>query len=214
MGSHVSASPNHQTLRKTDLESRFNIAAFGVLGYELDLTKLNHQQKDAIKTQISFYKGHRSLLQYGTFTRVKMANSSSNQVIWSVASKDRSELLVLFAQKLNQSNPGSDKLKIEAVDLKATYEIFPRQQKIDIRTFGDLINRISPVAITDGGIAQNTLSKALSLDSEIEHYRVSGELLAHAGIMLNQQFGGTGYDGETRVLGDFGSRIYICKKID
>ncbi|MDD4573279.1 MAG: alpha-galactosidase, partial [Sphaerochaeta sp.] len=104
-------------------------------------------------------------------------------------------------------------LRIEAVDLKATYEIFPRQQKIDIRTFGDLVNRISPVAIKEGGFAQDTLSKALSLDSEIEHYRVSGELLAYAGIMLNQQFGGTGYNAETRVLGDFGSRIYICKKI-
>ena len=178
------------------------------------LTKLSRQQKDAVKAQISFYKAHRALLQFGTFTRVKMANSNSNQVVWAVSSKDKSELLVLFAQKLNKSNPGSDRLRVEAVDLKATYEIFPRQQKIDIRTFGDLVNRISPVAITEGGIAQDTLSKALSLDSEVEHYRVTGELLAHAGIMLNQQFGGTGYDGETRVLGDFGSRIYICKRID
>ena len=38
MGAHVSASPNHQTLRRTDLESRFNVAAFGVLGYEMDLS--------------------------------------------------------------------------------------------------------------------------------------------------------------------------------
>ncbi|MDT4763086.1 alpha-galactosidase [Sphaerochaeta sp. PS] len=214
MGSHVSTSPNHQTLRKTDLEARFNVASFGVLGYELDLTKLNRQQKEAIRSQISFYKANRSLLQYGTFTRVKWANRGANHVVWAVASGDRSTLLVLFAQKLNQSNPGSDRLKIEAVDLNATYEVFPRQQKIDIRTFGDLVNRISPLAIAEGGLAQDTLSKALSFDSEVEHYRVSGELLANAGIKLNQQFGGTGYDGETRVLGDFGSRIYICKKID
>ena len=144
---------------------------------------------------------------------MKLANSSSNQVLWAVANSDKSELLVLFAQKLNQSNPGSDRLRIEAVDLKATYEIFPRQQKIDIRTFGDLVNRISPVAIKEGGFAQDTLSKALSLDSEIEHYRVSGEQVAYGGIKLNQQFGGTGYDAMTRVLGDFGNRIYIFKKI-
>jgi alpha-galactosidase len=213
MGSHVSDSPNHQTLRRTDLESRFNIAAFGVLGYELDVTKLKGQQKDAIKAQIAFYKAHRALLQYGTFTRVKLANSTSNQVVWAVASQDKSELLVLFAQKLNPSNPGSDKLRIEAVDLNAVYEVFPRQQRIDIKMFGNLLNQVSPLPITEGGIAQDTISKAVTLDSEVEHYRVTGEQVAWAGIKLNQQFGGTGYDAMTRVLGDFGSRIYIFKKI-
>nr|WP_319776265.1 alpha-galactosidase [uncultured Sphaerochaeta sp.] len=213
MGSHVSDSPNHQTLRRSDLESRFNVAAFGVLGYELDVTKLKGQQKEAIKAQIAFYKAHRALLQYGTFTRVKLANSISNQVIWAVASQDKSELLVLFAQKLNPANPGSDKLRVEAVDLNAVYEVFPRQQRIDIKMFGNLLNRVSPLPITEGGIAQDTISKAVSLDSEVEHYRVTGEQVAWAGIKLNQQFGGTGYDAMTRVLGDFGSRIYIFKKI-
>nr|WP_321305434.1 alpha-galactosidase [uncultured Sphaerochaeta sp.] len=213
MGSHVSDSPNHQTLRRSDLESRFNVAAFGVLGYELDVTKLKGQQKDAIKAQIAFYKAHRALLQYGTFTRVKLANSTSNRVIWAVASQDKSELLVLFAQKLNPANPGSDKLRVEAVDLNVVYEVFPRQQRIDIKIFGNLLNRVSPLPITEGGIAQDTISKAVSLDSEVEHYRVTGEQVAWAGIKLNQQFGGTGYDAMTRVLGDFGSRIYIFKKI-
>ncbi|WP_319520856.1 alpha-galactosidase [uncultured Sphaerochaeta sp.] len=213
MGSHVSDSPNHQTLRRSELESRFNVAAFGVLGYELDVTKLKGQQKEAIKAQIAFYKAHRALLQYGTFTRVKLANSISNQVIWAVASQDKSELLVLFAQKLNPANPGSDKLRVEAVDLNAVYEVFPRQQRIDIKMFGNLLNRVSPLPITEGGIAQDTISKAVSLDSEVEHYRVTGEQVAWAGIKLNQQFGGTGYDAMTRVLGDFGSRIYIFKKI-
>jgi alpha-galactosidase len=214
MGSHVSSSPNHQTLRRTDLEARFNVAAFGVLGYELDVTKLKRQQKEAIRSQIAFYKAHRSLLQYGTFTRIKLANSHSNQVVWAVASHDKSELLVLFAQKLNMPNPGSDKLRVEAVDVNAVYEVFPRQQKIDIKMFGDLLNRVSPVPITEGGFAQDTISKAISLESEIEHYRVSGEQVAYGGIKLNQQFGGTGYDAMTRVLGDFGNRIYIFKKIN
>ena len=214
MGSHVSASPNHQTLRKTDIESRFNIAAFGVLGYELDVTKLTRQQKEAVKAQISFYKAHRAILQFGTFTRVKLANSNSNQVVWFVHNADKSELLVLFAQKLNPSNPGTDKLRIEGASLEAIYEAFPRQQKIDLKTFGDLINQVSPIAINEGSKAQEALSNAVSLDSEIEHYRVSGELLANAGIKLNQQFGGTGYNAETRVLGDFGSRLYIFKRIN
>ncbi|MBP5453887.1 MAG: alpha-galactosidase, partial [Lachnospiraceae bacterium] len=31
VGAHVSACPNHQTLRNTPIETRFNVAAFGVL---------------------------------------------------------------------------------------------------------------------------------------------------------------------------------------
>jgi alpha-galactosidase len=214
MGAHVSASPNHQTLRRSDLESRFNVAAFGVLGYELDITRLNRQQKEAIRGQISFYKAHRSLLQYGHFTRVKLANSTANHVVWAVSNRDKSELLVLFAQKLAQANPGGDILRIEAVDTQAIYEIFPRQQKLDIKMFGDLVNRISPIPITEGGITQETISKAIALDSEVEHYRASGEQIAWGGIKLNQQFGGTGYDSMTRVLGDFGSRIYLFKRVE
>ncbi|NCC14003.1 MAG: alpha-galactosidase, partial [Spirochaetia bacterium] len=170
--------------------------------------------KEAIRAQIAFYKAHRSLLQYGNFTRIKLANSDSNQVVWAVAREDKSELLVLFAQKLNPANPGSDKLKVQLIDHDAIYEVFPRQQKIDIKMFGDLVNRISPVPITEGGLAQDTISKNISLDSEVEHYRVTGEQVAYAGIKLNQQFGGTDYDAMTRVLGDFGSRIYIFKKIN
>jgi alpha-galactosidase len=214
MGSHVSASPNHQTLRRTDLEARFNVAAFGVLGYELDITKLKKLDKQAIKAQIAFYKAHRALLQFGRFTRIKLANSQANQVVWAVASKDKKELLVLFAQKLNPANPGADKLRVEVVDLEGVYEVFPRQQRLDIKMFGDLLNRVSPVPITEGGITQDTISKAVSLDSEVEHYRVTGEQLAFSGIKLNQQFGGTGYDAMTRVLGDFGSRIYVLKRIN
>ncbi|HQB91443.1 MAG TPA: alpha-galactosidase, partial [Sphaerochaeta sp.] len=214
MGAHVSASPNHQTLRRSDLESRFNVAAFGVLGYELDITRLSRQQKEAIRAQISFYKAHRSLLQYGRFTRVKLANSPSNQVVWAVSNRDKSELLVLFAQKLAEANPGGDILRLEDTDTQAIYEVFPRQQKLDIKMFGDLVNRISPIPITEGGIAQETISKAIALDSEVEHYRASGEQIAYGGIKLNQQFGGTGYDSMTRVLGDFGSRIYLFKRIE
>ena len=45
MGCHVSAAPNHQTLRFTPLDSRFDVAVFGLLGYEMDLTALNTTQE-------------------------------------------------------------------------------------------------------------------------------------------------------------------------
>lgn len=47
-GAHVSGCPNHQTLRVTPLESRFNVACFGVLGYEINVCDLKNNQKEAI----------------------------------------------------------------------------------------------------------------------------------------------------------------------
>ena len=69
MGAHVSQAPHQQTLRQTPLSTRFNVASFGCLGYELDLKYLSKVQKQEVKEQILFYKKYRKTLQYGQFTR-------------------------------------------------------------------------------------------------------------------------------------------------
>lgn len=56
MGAHVSAVPNDQTGRITPLKTRGDVAYFGDLGYELDITKLSSTEKEAVKQQITFYK--------------------------------------------------------------------------------------------------------------------------------------------------------------
>ncbi len=212
MGAHVSASPNHQTLRKTSIESRFNVAAFGVLGYELDLTALNTQEQEKVKNQIAFYKLHRSIFQYGEFFRVSKA-SECNNAVWVATNPDRSEMLVLWAQTLNTANPGADILRIPMANPGYDYEVLPRKEKINIKVFGDLINQVSSVQMKNDGLLQQIVSQKYSLDNEVEHYFVAGDMLAYAGIKLNQQFGGTGFDSQTRVLGDFGSRLYVIKRV-
>jgi alpha-galactosidase len=44
LGAHVSRVPNQQVGRQTSLQTRFDVARFGNLGYELDLTKLSENQ--------------------------------------------------------------------------------------------------------------------------------------------------------------------------
>ena len=66
---HVSACPNHQTLRMTPLATRFNVAAFGVLGYECNLCDMKKEEVAEIKEQIALYKKWREVLQFGTFYR-------------------------------------------------------------------------------------------------------------------------------------------------
>ena len=69
VSAHVSMTPNQQTLRSAPLSTRFNVAAFGVLGYELDFGELTREERRQIGEQIAFYKRHRTLLQYGRLHR-------------------------------------------------------------------------------------------------------------------------------------------------
>jgi alpha-galactosidase len=212
MGAHVSESPNHQTLRVSNLESRFNVAAFGLLGYEMDLSQLSTQESEVIRNQIAFYKVHRSLLQYGEFFRFKTI-ADNNQAIWVVSAPDRTEMLALFFQTLNIPNPPTDILRIPIADPDLTYAVTPRRERIDLKSFGTLENMVSPIRIKNDGNLQRLVDETVHLENELEYYIVNGDVLAYRGIVLNQQFGGTGYDKETRVLGDFGSRIYHLKAL-
>jgi alpha-galactosidase len=212
MGAHVSESPNHQTLRVSNLESRFNVAAFGLLGYEMDLSQLSTQESEVIRNQIAFYKVHRSLLQYGEFFRFKTI-ADNNQAIWVVSAPDRTEMLALFFQTLNIPNPPTDILRIPIADPDLTYAVTPRRERIDLKSFGTLVNMVSPIRIKNDGNLQRLVDETVHLENELEYYIVNGDVLAYRGIVLNQQFGGTGYDKETRVLGDFGSRIYHLKAL-
>ena len=46
---HVSDCPNHQTLRRTPIETRFNVASFGVLGYECNLNDMSKEDFEDLK---------------------------------------------------------------------------------------------------------------------------------------------------------------------
>ena len=67
---HVSASPIHTTKKTASLRDRYNVACSMNLGYELDSTVLNNEEKKIIKEQIDFYKKHRELIQLGKTYRL------------------------------------------------------------------------------------------------------------------------------------------------
>ncbi len=218
MGAHVSASPNHQTLRRSDIESRFNVAAYGNLGYEMDLGSLSAAEKQAVGAQIDFYKRHRALFQYGRFFRLSEGMDSkdpadSNRVRWVVANTDFSDMIVLDFQILNQANIGPEILRIPFARPDYDYQITAREQKVPLEQFGSLINMISPVMLKSNSSLKKALDKSVMLKSSNEMCIVSGDVLAYSGIRLNPQFSGTGFTTDTRVLGDFGSRMYHIVRV-
>lgn len=214
MTNHVSASPNHQTLRKSDIESRFNVAAIGNLGYEINLNTATKNEIEQIKDQINFYKRYRKTLQFGTLARIETMTNSSHRAIWAVMNSDKSEIIILDFRERSIPNPPLERLVVPVVDNKAYYELFNRPQKFDLSMFGDLVNHFLPTKLLQGKAADE-ISKILQLNIEITHHRVYGELISKAGLILNQEFGGTNFENEvTRVLGDYGSRLYVLKKLE
>ncbi|MFA6941088.1 MAG: alpha-galactosidase [Clostridiaceae bacterium] len=210
MGAHVSESPHQQTLRETPLATRFHAACFGCLGYELDLKYLSPEGKKDIENQIAFYKKYRRVFQYGTFSRMKV--SKDNKVIWQSVSEDKNTAVTGFFQTLSAAAESGDKLIVTGLS-QGRYTIRTRPQRLYIERFGGLIKHIMPIELNPEGILLRTANRHYSMTDCIEKYKCSAKALC-SGIPLCSQFSGTGYNKKVRMLGDFGSNIYITEKID
>lgn len=210
MGCHVSDVPNHQTLRNTPLASRFNLACFGVLGYELDLTALENNELKVIKKQIEIYKKYRHIFQFGTFYRGHKSIYQSDNTYFYVVKND--EGIIGFFQGLIHPCMREDIIKINGLQNDAIYEVKNLKERINIKVFGGLINLVMPVKIKLNGKLHNVICKVYRPKNGNEYYRLYGDALKNAGIRLNQQFMGTEFNEKVRVLGDFGSRLYFIKK--
>lgn len=202
IGAHVSAIPNHQSLRCTSLETRANIAFFGAFGYEMDLGALSREEKQQVREQISFYKQFRAVFQYGSFHRTRHGNITQ----WTVVSQDRRTILTLWNQERITVNGPSDILLVPEAEEGALYDVLTRPQEINLAALGSKAARkVAPLT----NPARNPHA---TIAARMEHYLVSGGLLRHAGIKLPEQFLGSGIDADSRILGDMGGRIYIIRK--
>ena len=212
VSAHVSSVPNHQTLRITPLETRFNVAAFSSLGYECNLCDLDQQTLDAIKDQISLYKEWRDVFQTGRFYRGENIYDG-NTVTWNVVSRDSTRSVAMMFEKLATVNDQRGRLKVHGLECDSKYRFYNRSFKIDIRVFGDLINTISPIHVKNGSAVHDIISKIVKLDGEKEDVTIYGNTLSEAGVLLSPKFSSTGFNERTRVFPDFASRMYFIEKI-
>lgn len=209
MGAHVSSAPHQQTLRPTALSTRFNVASFGCLGYELDLKYLSHMEKREIREQISFYKDHRKTMQFGRFYRLDP--QKANKQHWQTVAKDGQESVAGFFQTQSAAGEGFDYLPLTGLDANSKYTVRTRPQPLYVKRFGGLINHILPFHIHPDGLLVNLLNKFYTLTDCVEEYEGYGDLL-QSGVKLNSQFIGSYYNSRTRLLGDFGSSLYVIRR--
>lgn len=231
MGAHVSESPHQQTLRKTSISTRFAVAAFGCFGYEMDFKYLTAAQKKEVKEQIAFYKKYRRIFQFGEFSRVEYPKE--NKVIWQAVERGEqhpkeavafragsqaggegssaARAVSGFYQTLSQAAESYDYLPVKGLDARTCYRISTMPHPLYVRSFGLLTKHILPVELNPEGLIMRTADKHYTLTDCVESYEADGAMLEQ-GVLLNNQFMGSWYNSETRLLGDFGANLYVIEE--
>ncbi len=213
MGAHVSDSPSAQATRKTPLETRFNISAFGLLGYEFDITKLTPFETKVIQKQIAYYKKYRSLFQFGTFYRMRNP-FDSNHMDLLVVSKDKSEAILGTFMTLQTANSGLEKIETYMLDPNRTYQVESRKQYFNLEKFGYLIKHALPIHLNHNGILFHILKNRYLYETESQSVQIAGDILVNQGFVPKQNFIGSGINENVRLMGDFGSRMYHFQALE
>lgn len=219
---HVSDVPNHQTLRRTPLDTRFNVAACAVMGYECNLTDMGAEELEDIRAQIKLYKEWREVFQFGDYYRGRMFTDAegmsvldgdgANEAEWTVAAPDKSRAAAVCMQLLARPNTPQLILHPAGLDEKTVYTLKAREVRLKLKDFGGLVNAVSPVHVKQDGALHSLMNRFVKMNSETEEHTMSGGAMMYAGVRLKSSFAGTGYNGNIRFYPDFASRIYLIEK--
>jgi len=208
IGAHVSVTPNHQTLNCVPLETRFDIAAFGCFGYELNLCDLSSSEKKEIAEQVEFYKKWRHVCQFGTFYRLQGDR-------FMTVSKDKKKAVCYMIQKESRPNRDVVTYKMRGLDDNKIYNFSNKYVTIDLKSMGSLINMFTPVHIKQNGLLHAVANAFVSVSNEKEDLTISGALLNNCGVRLKPKFGSTGFDADGDKVGVMrtnDSRLYVLEE--
>ena len=209
VSAHVSSGPSHQMLRNTPIDTRYNVAMFGVMGYELIFKELSKQEKKRCKQLVEVYKANRQTFQFGDL--YKLEGSSDNFYKWEVLSSDKKEAVVGHFNVLQKSNAPEGILNTKDLIEDQFYKTDVVHVEHDIHKFGGLINMLTPFHVNPNGWLANVLSKLITIQGEKDNYEASGAALNNKAVILNPEWSASGLNDYVRVLGDFGSRLYTIK---
>ena len=196
---HVSACPNHQTRRVTPISTRYNVAAFGLLGYECNLCNMSREELDEIRLQIAIYKEWRDVLQFGTFYRGRMGNLYE----WTCVSEDKKRAVGMLLQVLADPNTTFTQYYPKGLlpDERYRFRNFKREASMSLHCDNDGMD-----------MSENAEKDHLVLraSEETEEHISYGSVLM-GGVKLKGAFAGTEHDENTRFFTDFSSRMYFIK---
>ena len=123
VGAHVSASPNHQTGRRSPLETRGLVAMSGTFGYEMDVGKCTAEEKEVIREQVRFFQDHARLLQEGDYYRLSDPFQNLDYTAWEQAAPDKREALVSVVFTSAQAAQPLRRLRLKGLDPALRYRV-------------------------------------------------------------------------------------------
>lgn len=122
MGAHVSDCPNHTVGRSTPFSTRGNVAMVGTFGYELDVTRIPQEDRDAIPAQIAEFNKYNPIIRTGDQYRIGNVFEDNMWDAWIFVAKDKSEAVFTFIQVLGRPNYRSRRIKLKGLDPKSAYK--------------------------------------------------------------------------------------------
>jgi alpha-galactosidase len=202
----VASHHNHQTLRFTTLDTRFNVALFGQLGYELNICDCSKKEIKEISEQVALYKKER---EYFINAKVYRSSFDTNNVSLSVVSQNQKHALSVIMQYKIEPGKYEDVVKFYGLDDKKEYNVFSKGYDHSLIRFGTLANTMSPIHIKEDGFLIKLLSKFISMKEKGLDYSVKGEILNSRGVLLRPSYIGTGYNDQSKLFGDFDTRLIL-----
>lgn len=124
MDTHISVCPCHSSGRVVPFNTRCYVALPGTFGYELDITKLSEEEKQAIPAQVELFHRYESLIREGDYYRLTSFRENHCHDAVMIVSKDKSQALVIFVQAAAQPMGSRGwKLPLRGLDPNKAYRI-------------------------------------------------------------------------------------------
>lgn len=214
MGAHVPAALSAFMLRHTGADTRFNVAAFGALGYELDPRRTLPTDRAEMTVQIDFYRAFRRVLQFGRFRRYDPTRP--HQVTWSISDAASDTHVVGHFRRTGVVSDPPEVLPMPPLDPDRRYRVWARGRTFGLAFLGHLIDTVMPQlgrwGLRSDRLPLNLVTRHLQVALIDEVFSGTGRVLST--LRLAPTYEGRGYDPEVRVLGDHGSQLYVIEPED
>lgn len=171
MGAHVCKTPNDITGRKVSFATRAISAMQGTFGFELDISALSKEEKSEIKGFVSTYRDIVSpLVLNGDYYRIKTLRETLDFDALELLSKDKRNGVLFTFQTLFHPSMHSRKIYLKGLSENSIYEI----KRITFKGFD-----------REEFEGQDELYEK----QKTKVFRASGDILMHAGFMLQRPKG-------------------------
>lgn len=115
MGAHVSAN------RRTNYNTKGNVALWGTFGYELDPRKLSNEDRKIIKEQVNKYHKYYDLIHYGDLYRLISPFDNPYRAAWQIVSQEKNSFMVTIVTMRSELYPNVI-LKLQGLDTHKMYQ--------------------------------------------------------------------------------------------